>query len=197
MEPNNISALRNKGTVLGLLRQFDEAISYLDKVLEIDPKDQVAVATRIAIISEGYLEPLNIENFTRMAINGQFSIRDSHGNLVAYIESERISLSHLGHLSDLIANYMNGGWNDSDPDNLATLSITSKNITKNGKSLEWVTIHHSGTYLGPNLVASKTALYSPALNFKWYWLLSAYHDGYPITYGDKFDLLWNIFRPIG
>ena len=196
IEPNNIPALNNKGTALANLQQYDEALSYFDKVLHIDPKNQVAKEKRIIILTQDYLESISVDNIIRLAVYGQITLRDSNDNLVAFIESERITLSSPEHFYGIIAKFMDSGWIDSDPHNIAVFSVSRENVTKNGQSLEWIEIQHNGVYLGPNTVASKTNLLSPFTNYKFNWVLNAYHDGYPIAYGDKFDILWNVLRPI-
>jgi tetratricopeptide (TPR) repeat protein len=46
IDPNNITALVNKGTALGTLGQNDDAITWLDKALAIDPNDISALGLK-------------------------------------------------------------------------------------------------------------------------------------------------------
>jgi len=98
------------------------------------------------------------------------------------------NLTSFNHFLD---SFGSGEFNDDSPITEATISIANKNVTKNGQDLQLVTIHHFGNYFGQELSAAKTILH---LNFTWQ--IYGNHDGYPIRYGDNFDILWNIWRPI-
>jgi len=195
IESNNTSALNNKGTAFSNLENYSEAISYFDKVLKIDPENQEAEALRTFVLTHFFLESPRNEILQRMAIYNQIIIRNSNGDLVAYLETESIQLYNPTNFNDVISKYMDIGWVDFDPRNLGTISISSENVTRNGQDLSWTTINSSGTYYGPDLVVSNTLILTPDPNEVGRTLLRSYHDGYPIAYGDNFSILWNVLKP--
>ena len=52
IDPNNIYALYNKGLALDNLGRYKEAISYYDKVLDIDPNDVDTLNNKIAALGK-------------------------------------------------------------------------------------------------------------------------------------------------
>jgi len=192
IDPNNTDALNNIGAVFINLANYGEALRYFDRVLELDHENQVAINSKKDIQTN----PIKTESplgdkVTTMAAYLQLNIRDLNGNLVNYIETERIfvqNLTRFNHLLDFLGSV------EFDYDSgvrEGTISIANKNVTKNGQDLQLVTIHHFGNYFGQQLSGSKTIFH---LNSTMH--IFADHDGYPIRYGDNFDILWNIWRPI-
>ena len=196
IEPNNTSILNNKGTAFSNLEKYSEALSYFDKVLQIDPANKLAMSLKSYVLTNFFLDSPRNEIFQRMVIYTQIIIRNSNDNLVLYLESERALLPSLVGINDTIFKYMDTGWHDADFRNIATFSVSSENVTRNGQDLEWATIHHSGTYFGPDTVVSNSVLLSPTPQETGTFLLMSYHDGYPLTYGDQFDISWNVLTPI-
>jgi len=192
IDPNNTAALNNIGAVFINRANYGAALPYFDRVLELDPENQVAINSKKDI--QTY--PIKTESplgdkVTTMAAYLQLNIRDLNGNLVNYIETERIfvqNLTRFNHLLDFLGSVefdYHSGIRE------ATISIANKNVTKNGQDLQLVTIHHFGNYFGQQLSGAKTIFH---LNSTMH--MYADHDGYPIRYGDNFDILWNIWRPI-
>ena len=46
VQPNNINALINKAGALGDLGNYDEAVEYFDKALNIDPINELAIKNK-------------------------------------------------------------------------------------------------------------------------------------------------------
>ena len=192
IDPNNTDALNNIGAVFINLANYGYALPYFDRVLELDPENQVAINSKKDIQTN----PIKTESplgdkVTTMAAYLQLNIRNSNGNLVNYIETERIFVQNLTRFNQLLDSLGSGELNDESPVTEATISITNKNVTKNGQDLQLVTIRNFGNYFGQELSVSKTIFY---LNSTLH--IYADHDAYPIRYGDNVDILWNIWRPI-
>ena len=192
IDPNNTAALNNIGAVFINLANYGDALPYFDRVLELDPENQVAINSKKDIQTYPITteSPLG-DKVTTMAAYLQLNIRDSNGNLVNYIETERIIVKNLTSFNHFLDSFGSGEFNDDSPITEATISIANKNVTKNGQDLQLVTIRHFGNYFGQELSAAKTILYMNST-----WQIYGDHDGYPIRYGDNFDILWNIWRPI-
>ena len=126
-----------------------------------------------------------------MAVYLHMSLRNSNDNLINYIETERIVVFNVTGLYDFLDDIKTGELIDDTSIHDATYSFTKKNVTRNEQDLEMVTIHHQGVYNGVNLAISKTSV-TPSDT----WRLIANSEGYPIRYGDHFDFLWIIYRPI-
>ncbi len=187
IEPNNISALYNKGTTLSYLKKYDEALSYFDKVLEIDPENKEAVGAKT-----------NLSGRDILGVYAQFSIRDSNGNLVSYVERNVWDYNKLN--VNIIFNLHRSEWNIVDSfNNPAIVTVTSENVTKRVNlemtDVELVTINQSAEYLGINDVFSKTIFYTPDPDLQFVPILAAITDGYPITSGDTYEFLWRVLRP--
>ncbi len=186
IKPNKISALYNKGTTLSYLKKYDDALSYFDKVLEIDPENMEAIVAKTSIPGRDVV-----------AAYAQFSIRDSNGNLVSYIELEVYDYNEPN--LNLFLNFPRSDWNIVDLyGNPAIVTVTSENITKRVNKemtdLELVTIKQSADYFGINDVFSKTPFNIPDPDLKSKPILSVIHDGYPLTPGDKYEFLWRVLR---
>ncbi len=187
IEPNNISALYNKGTTLSYLKKYDDALYYFEKVLEIDPENKEAVGAKT-----------NVSGPDILRVYAQFSIRDSNGNLVSYVERDVWDYNKLN--VNIIFNLHRSEWNIVDSfDNPAIVTVTSVNVTKRVNlvmtDLELVTIKQSAEYFGINDVFSKTIFYTPDPDLQWVPILAAVTDGYPVTSGDTYEFLWRVLRP--
>ena len=51
MNPNNVDALYNKGNALDNLGNHTQAISYYDKVMDINPNDSDALITKVMLLT--------------------------------------------------------------------------------------------------------------------------------------------------
>ena len=174
IDPKNIDALNNKGAALIKLSEFDKAVSYFDKVLEIDPKNLVAQSNKEVVLNRGIIYDA-LSDSSRFAIYVQVLIRNSNGQLVAYLESTRVDVPDPKFL-DVI---------------LDTRSTGKSIITINDKEYEKIKITHSGSYVGPNTAATITgSMWGDR------WALRTIHDGTPLVEGDKIDSVWTIIRPV-
>jgi len=186
IEPNNISALYNKGTTLSYLKKYDEALSYIDKVLEIDPENTEAIIAKT-----------NIPGGDILAVYAQFSIRDSNGNLVSYIELEVYDYNKSN--LNLFLNFPRSDWNIVDLfNNPAIVTVTTENVTKRVNKVmtdvELVTIKQSADYFGLTNVYSLTPFNIPDPDLKSELIISVIHDGYLLTSGDTYEYLWRVLR---
>ncbi len=187
IEPNNISALYNKGTTLSYLKKYDDALYYFDKVLEIDPENIETILAKSSISGPDILR-----------VYAQFSIRDSNGNLVSYVETDVYDFNKLS--VNIILNLPRSEWNIVDLfDNPAIVTVRSENVTKRVNlemtDVELVTIKQSAEYFGRNDVFSKTIFYTPVPDLASVPILVAITDGYPVTSGDTYEFLWRVLRP--
>lgn len=113
-----------------------------------------------------------------LGIYAQIKVQDSSGNLVAYIETPRVTIYHPDQLNSLIdsnmgmfnRNVVNAGGQD--------LEILQVNQT---------TTHQSFTIVSLNLISASTPNGQVTL-------AAADHDGYPVAPGDKVTTYWTIIR---
>jgi len=188
IEPNNISALYNKGTTLSYLKKYDDAIYYFDKVLEIDPENMEAAIAKTSVSDQDVFR-----------VYGQFSIWDSNGNLVIYIERDVYNYNKLN--LNLFLNFPPREWNIVDLyNNPAIVTVTSENVTERVNrqmtDVELVTIKQSADYFGINNVFSKTVFHHPDPDLASVQIFGAITDGYPVTDGDTYEFLWRVLRPL-
>jgi len=127
IDPENVDALNNKGMILGMMKNYEEALIYLDKVIEIDPENVNALNNKGAALTSlnRYEEALiylqkaiNIDPNISQPLNNKFLvfqsidlelihalaqtvIRDSDGNLVAYLETDRIFQKKIESFKEL------------------------------------------------------------------------------------------------
>ena len=174
INPKNVDALNNKAAALIKLAKYDEAIQYLDKILEIDPKNAVALSNKKTVINRDIPYSISQENKGRLSIFVQIQIRNSAGQLVGYIESDRIRIPDPELLGIV----------------LDTTTVGKSTFTQNGQNFVRNEISTIGEYDGDDTVVSKTG-YTQGET----WLIYADHDGYPLVKGDQTISLWTIIRP--
>jgi len=173
-DPKNIDVLNNKAAALIKLAKYDEAIQYFDKVLEIDPNNAVALSNKKIVINRDIPYSVSQENKGRLSIFVQIQIRNSAGQLVGYIESDRVRVPDPELLGIV----------------LDTTTVGRDTFTQNGQNFVRNEISTTGEYDGDDTVVSKTGYIQGDT-----WLLYADHDGYPLVNGDQTTSLWTIIRP--
>lgn len=105
----------------------------------------------------------------------QIEVRDSNGNLSAYIETDRVVITDFEKLSE----------------NLDQTSDENKQvITVDGQKLEVITgagiaRHQSDTVVSLSAISGESGV-----------VAFANHDGYPVKSGDEAKSTWTIVRPV-
>lgn len=115
-----------------------------------------------------------------LLIYAQIVVHDSSGNLVAYLETPRITVYHQDQLNGLISS------------NIGMFSRTL--IHTGGQNLEILqvnqtTTHPSSTIVSLNLISANTPNGQETL-------AAADHDGYPVVRGDQVTTYWTIIRSV-
>jgi tetratricopeptide (TPR) repeat protein len=186
IEPNNTDALSNKAAALIKLGKFDEAMIYINQTLKIQPGDPVALSNKKVAIHHADLS-LRLASSDLFKIFGQIEIRNSNGNLVAYLEPPDIWVPDPG--------LMNAALDTQSVLNDTTgpryMMVEKSNFTDNGKQFEKINIVVTSTYGGGYTVASKTGILKGEK-----FLFFANHDGYQLLDGDKLIQKWEIIRPL-
>ena len=174
IDPNNVDALNNKAAALTKLAKYDEAIQYFDKVLEIDPNNAIALSNKKIVINRDIPYSVSQENKGGLSTFVQIQIRNSAGQLVGYIESDRIRIPDLELIGIM----------------LDTTTVGKSTFTQNGQNFVRNEISSTGEYDGDDTVISKTGYIQGNT-----WLFYADHDGYPLVKGDQTITLWTVIRP--
>ena len=106
----------------------------------------------------------------------QIQIRDSNGSFVGYIETDRITVTNLEALSEIL-------------DNLATNPNNTKTVTIDDKKYQVITASGDAKYDSDSVISmsfitrdGETVVY-------------ANHDGIPVSIGDSNIFIWTIVRP--
>jgi hypothetical protein len=110
----------------------------------------------------------------------QTTVRDSDGQLVAYLESSKftdLNLELLGPFLDFEAS------RGSDPV-----------VTINGEEYQVIRRVQSKTFASEDLVAS--TILSDNIDGKLVMLARFAHDGYPVSSGDTLESMWTFVRPV-
>ena len=171
---DDVDALFRKGLEATIKQKYDEAIQYFGKVLEIDPNNAIALSNKKIVLNRDILHSVTQENKTGLSIFVQIQIRNSAGQLVGYIETDRVEISDL-ELIGII---------------LDTTTVGKSTFTQNGQNFVRNEISSTGGYDGDYTVISKTGYIHGDT-----WLFYADHDGYPLVKGDQNIVLWTIIRP--
>ena len=174
IDPKNVEALNNKAAALIKLAKYDDAIQYFDKVLEIDPKNAIALSNKKIVLNRDVSYSVTHENKDRLSVFVQIQIRNSAGQLVGYIESDRVRIPDLELLYII----------------LDTTTVGKSTFIQNGQSFVRNEISTVGEYDEEDTVISKTGYVQGDT-----WLFYADHDGYPLVKGDQTIILWTIIRP--
>lgn len=113
-----------------------------------------------------------------LGIYAQIEVQDSSGNLVAYIETPRVTIYHPDQLNGLINSNM-GMFNR----NVINVGGQNLEILQVNNTL----VHPSSTIVSLNLISVNTPNGQETLAV-------ADHDGYPVVPGDKVTTYWTIIR---
>ena len=115
-----------------------------------------------------------------LGIYAQVAVHDSSGNLVAYLETLRVTI------------FDPAGFNKIIDDNMNLFQRSVINVQGHDVEILKVNdsiVHPSPTIVSQNLINLKTAD-GPKV------LVAADHDGYPVTDGDKVTTYWTIIRAL-
>lgn len=113
-----------------------------------------------------------------LGIYAQIVVHDSSGNLVAYLETPRVTVYHPDQLNGLIN---------------SNIGMFNRNLVNTGgQNLEILQVneiitHQSSTIVSLNLISANTPNGQESL-------AAADHDGYPVVPGDKVTTYWTIIR---
>lgn len=113
-----------------------------------------------------------------IAMSSQIIVRDSEGNLIAYLNVNKVEYVSLGSLH----NFLDGEFNPK----------TDQIISTNGPNLQM--IRRSIDYTSDSdSVISNLALYSN-LDGRMITLVRPIHDGIPVRQGDIITVIWTFLR---
>lgn len=188
IDQNNTDALDNKAAALIKLGKFDEAIIYINQALKIEPHDLVALSNKKVAINHGNIS-LRTGGTQLFEIFCQIEVRNSRGNLVAYMEPPDLYVYN----EDLLYAVLDTQSSINQTLGGGQLIVEKSNLTKNGKEFEKTHITVVSTYGGPfpYTVPSQTGVLQGQKRLFW-----ANHDGYQLLSGDKLIQKWEIIRPV-
>lgn len=134
----------------------------------------------LALLSVVFLVPQHsYAQSSQLAIFVQIKVQDSNGNLVAYLEPSRITVTNLVALNQLL---------DSNS------PVFQKSFVTNGQlKFEVIKatdeyVHRSGTIVSQNFMSSYNGKTAQVV-------VLANHDGYTVVPGDKVTSYWTVIRP--
>lgn len=113
-----------------------------------------------------------------IGVYAQVVVHDSSGNLVAYLETSRVTIMDPARFNQLLDQNMD--------------EFTSSTINVNGQNIEILKANDTVTHTYPtivsqNLISVKTGTGTEPL-------VAANHDGYAVLKGDKVTTYWTIIR---
>ena len=116
----------------------------------------------------------------KLYIFAQIQVTNSDGQLVAYLESKKITIFELDKLNQLLDQ------NSSE--------IQKSIIVVDGKKYEMIKgigvfVHQAPTVVSESIISSTQGSSSQTLAW-------ANHDGYPVVPGDRVTTTWTIIRPV-
>lgn len=176
IEPENSKALVNKANVYTFLGDFDEALELLDKVLKNEPNNIEAIKNKQTVF-----DAFGFQHFDGIL---QTIIRDKNGNLVGYLESDRISASVYSKVYEKILSWEH--------------KTLSKPFLRDGVEYELVVLESSKigersfVQTGYGLISLDNKPQNATLQFK---LLNARLHGVIVEPGDKEYYLWQLLIP--
>ena len=129
----------------------------------------------VSLIGNSYAQSLEQRRSTFIFVQTQ--IRNSDGQLVAYLEANKVFISEL----DLLNKYL-----DTQP--------PQRTLTKAGQNYDLIQLHQSFFAHQPDVI-SKTAL-GTLVDGKPVLMAYSDHDAYPIVSGDTVTSIWTIIRPV-
>jgi len=106
----------------------------------------------------------------------QIQIRDSNGSFVGYIETDRITVTNLEALSEIL-------------DNMATNPNNTKIVTIDDKKYQVITGGDDAKYDSDTVVSMSLITRDGET------IVYANHDGIPVRIGDSNIFIWTIVRP--
>jgi len=106
----------------------------------------------------------------------QIQLRDSNENLVGYIETDRITVTNLSQLFDILDDM------SANPDNTKTVFVDDKK-------------YHVMTGVGDSKYAADTVASMSFVTNDGESVVFANHDGIPIRAGDSVISTWTMVRP--
>jgi len=112
-------------------------------------------------------------------IYAQIEVQNSNGQLVAYLESKKITIFDADDLN-LLLDQNAGGIQK----NIITISGQKYEMIKGSGSI----VHTSPTVVSKSIITGYRG--STVVDLVW-----ADHDGYPVIPGDKVTTTWTIIRP--
>jgi tetratricopeptide (TPR) repeat protein len=185
----DLQSLVNVGNCFIKLGKFDEAIIYINQALKIEPHDLVALSNKKVAINHGNISLRTGGGTHLFEISCQIEVRNSRGNLVAYMEPPDLYVYN----EDLLYAVLDTQSSINQTLGGGQLIVEKSNLTKNGKEFEKTHITVINTYNVPDpyTVASQTGVLQGNK-----WLLWANHDGYQLLSGDKLIQKWEIIRPV-
>lgn len=140
----------------------------------------VLIAVCMIPIENSYGESIesNIAK-NKIYIYAQIQVTNSDGQLVAYLESKKITILYLDKLNQLLDQNAGG--------------IKKSIIAIDGKKYEMIKgvgvyVHKTPTVVSKSIISNTQGSLSQML-------IWADHDGYPVIAGDKVTTTWTIIRP--
>ena len=117
---------------------------------------------------------------TVLGIYAQIEVQDSSGNLVAYIETPRVTIYYPDQLNEQINENMN--------------MFKRSLVNVGGQNLEILQVNDTAVHTSPTIVTLN--IISASTPSGKIGLAAAYHDGYPVVPGDKVTTYWTIIRSV-
>ena len=115
-----------------------------------------------------------------LGIYAQVAVHDSSGNLVAYLETLRVTIFDPADFNKIIDDNMN----------MFQRSV----INVQGHDVEILKVNETLVHPSPTIVSQNIISLNTTSGLKV--LVAADHDGYPVTTGDKATTYWTIIRAL-
>jgi hypothetical protein len=118
-----------------------------------------------------------IQSQNGIQVFSQIQIRDSHGQLKAYLEPDMIHLESV----NIISHFLN--------------SKSKSMITKDGQKFEQIQFEEKGIFNKSDEMSQYNLVYGtgPSKSL----VLTLKFDGFPVRPGDSYDIWWTILSPVG
>jgi hypothetical protein len=113
-----------------------------------------------------------------IGIYAQIVVHDSLGNLIAYLETERVKVANPGEFNKLI------------DENIGLFKRSVINL--GGQDIEILQLNRSRVHESPTVISLELISLNESNGQKT--LVVANHDGYPVIPGDNVTLYWTIVR---
>jgi hypothetical protein len=135
----------------------------------------VAVMLLVTVVGNSYGQTYVEQDAQKSQIYLQIQVRDSNGQLVAYIEPTVLYM----YYHELFNKYL-----DTKP---------KSTIIIDGKKFDQIQFEERGTFGVSHVMAQYQMVYSTSPNA--IPLLTLIHDGYPVVPGDTITAFWTVIRP--